>query len=102
MGDVKPFKMTRAAAKKLISMLAVSSSNVTFINECANGKWEHSVNYRQMLLCLKEGEILSDPWWDGETNTYRCRMGRFHAGQDIVLNVAIEEEQRLYVINVCQ
>ena len=101
MGTVKPFCMKKDQARRLISKLAVDSSNVTFVNECANGDWETAVNYRQMLLCLRQGEVLSDPRWDEVSKTHRCRMSRFHAGQDIVLEVAIEDQRRLYVINIC-
>ena len=94
--------MTRKSIKSLIQALAVDSSNITFINECAGGEWEILVNYRQMIECLQNGDILSDPRWDEASKTHKCSMGYFHAGQDIVLDVAIEEEQNLYVINVCQ
>jgi hypothetical protein len=101
-GEIRPFKMTKHKAQQLVARLAKNSSNITFINECTDGEWERSVNFRQMQVCLQEGDVLSNPWWDDESKTHRCRMGRFHAGQDIVLEVAIEEEQHLYVVNVCQ
>jgi len=94
--------MTRESIKSLIQALAVDSWNITFVNECAGGEWESLVNHRQMLECLQHGDVLSDPWWDEDSKTHRCSMGYFHAGQDIVLEVAIEEKQKLHVVNVCQ
>jgi hypothetical protein len=86
----------------LIQKLAESSGNITFINDCAGGDWEEVTNYRQMIECLKYGEILADPKWDEETKTHKCRMGYFHAGQDIILELAIEDDKNLYIINICQ
>lgn len=102
MGEVKPFKMSREKMKALIKELSRDSSNITFINNCAGGDWEAIINYRQMIECLKNGEMLSDPAWDNSSNTHKCSMGYFHAGQDIVLEIAIEDNQSLYILNVCQ
>jgi len=55
-----------------------------------------------MIECLKHGEVLTDPKWDVETKTHKCNMGYFHAGQDIVLELAIEDEKNLYIVNICQ
>lgn len=102
MGEIKAFKMTRERFEKLVNKLAADSLNITFINNCTHGDWERAVNYRQMLVCLQKGAVLSDPRWDEESQTHIGNMGRFHAGQDIVLEIAVEKEQHLYVINVCQ
>lgn len=102
MGEIKAFKMTRERFETLVKRLATDSSNITFINNCTDGDWERAVNHRQMLVCLQKGSVLSDPRWDEESQTHIGNMGRFHAGQDIVLEIAVEKEQHLYVINVCQ
>jgi len=102
MGEVKPFKMSRENMSTLIEKLAKNSENITFINDCTGGGWEELTNYRQMIECLKYGQILTDPKWDEESQTHQCRMGYFHAGQDIVLEIAIKEGQHLYILNVCQ
>ena len=88
--------------RALIKKLAQNSGNITFINNCAKGNWEEVTNFRQMIECLKHGEILADPKWDDKSQTHQCRMGYFHAGQDIILEIAIEKEQHLYILNVCQ
>lgn len=102
MGEIRPFKMSRKNMRALIEKLAQNSGNITFINDCAGGDWEELTNYRQMIECLKHGEILTEPKWDEETKTHQCNMGYFHAGQDIILEIAIDEEKKLYIINVCQ
>jgi hypothetical protein len=94
--------MTRESISKIVSRLSEDSQNITFINDCADGEWEEVTNYRQMIECLRHGEVLSGPVWDEKSNTHKCRMGYFHAGQDIVLKIAIEEEKHLYILNVCQ
>jgi len=102
MGEVRPFKMSRIKMSTLVSRLAENSENITFINDCAGGAWEELTNYRQMIECLKHGEALTDPKWDEGTSTHQCNMGYFHAGQDIILEIAIEEDKHLYIINICQ
>ncbi|VAW52899.1 hypothetical protein MNBD_GAMMA07-1937 [hydrothermal vent metagenome] len=102
MGEVKPFKMTKEKMSKVLKNLAQDSGNITFVNECAEGEWESTVNYLQMIECLKYGSVLTEPTWDEKTKTQKCTMGYFHAGQDIVLDIAIEPDQHLYILNVCE
>ncbi len=102
MGEVRPFKMSRENMSLLIEKLAKNSGNITFINKCAGGTWEERVNYRQMIECLKYGEVLTNPKWNEDSKTHQCQMGYFHAGQDIVLKIAIKDDQHLYIINICQ
>jgi len=86
----------------LVKRLADDSKDITFINDCAGGEWEEATNYRQMMECMRNGEILTDPKWDDESQTHQFRMGYFHAGQDIIIDIAIKNKQHLYVLNVCQ
>lgn len=103
MGKVSPIKLTARNAARLIAKLAKNTESIIFINDCANGDWERRVNYHQALLCLREGDMLGDPTYNEETACWECRMRRFNAGQDIVIDVVIQHDrQKLYVLNVCE
>lgn len=103
MKNVEPFPLTNEQARKVISQLAQNSSNITWVNNCTDGPWEKKVNYRQALLCLQEGEVKGEPVFNKKTKCWECRMYRFYAGQDILINVVLTHgKDELYVVNICE
>ena len=103
MGNVSPIGMQKDKAQSLVRQLAKDSANIIFINDCTDGEWERAINYRQMLVCLEKGKVISSPKWDVDSETWQFQMYRFAAGQEITLTIAVgKDENELYIINVCQ
>lgn len=102
MAQIARLELSREAAARLIRKLAEDSCKVTLIDKCSDGPWESRVATRQIYRCLEDGAVLSDPHFNTETGYWECRMGRFAAGQDIVITVALNRDRtELIVVNVC-
>lgn len=102
MAKITRLALSREAAARILRKLAEDSCKVTLIDECSHSAWERAVATRQIYRCLEAGEVLSDPRFNSETGYWECRMGRFAAGQDIVITVALNRDRtELIVVNVC-
>lgn len=102
MGKLAHLPLSRENAAEIIKQLVADSCNVVIVDECSKGAWQQTVASRQIYRCLEAGVVLNDPKFSEETGCWECRMGRFAAGQDIVVTVMISRDRsELYVINVC-
>jgi len=79
--------LSRAAAAERVRTLATDSSNIVWVDECSRGAWEQRVSYRQMIRCLEDGEVITDP--RQESGNWVFRMSRLSAGQEICIEVAL-------------
>ena len=103
MVEPTPLPLSPERATQIISKRAADSSKVTFRDDCSEGEWHERVTWLQALKCLEKGELIGGPDFNDETNCWECRMRRFAAGQDIVIDVVISNDQsELYVVNVCE
>lgn len=103
MEKITPIPFSSGAAKTIIARLAADSSNIVWIDDCSGGgEWEDLANWRQAENCLQSGEVVGSPRFDKKTSCWICRMHRFSAGQDILVEVIISPDNaELYVINIC-
>ncbi|MES9904485.1 MAG: hypothetical protein ABW168_17645 [Sedimenticola sp.] len=77
-------------------------SVVQFVNNCGDGEWEHAVSYRQAVRCLEDGDVLTQPRFNPDTNYWELKMSRFAAGQEITVDIAVNADKtEIIVIKVC-
>ncbi len=96
------FKYDRHSIRSLIARLAQDSNNVFIVNECGKGDWEATVNHLQIVQCLADGMVMTDPVSNEKTECWECVMERYNAGQLIRVEVAVSYDGgEIIAINAC-
>lgn len=75
MGKIASFKLDRVRALSLIREIASDSRNVIFVENAEKGPWEARVTHLQIIRCLEDGDIVSDPLLDDYKN-WRVQLRR--------------------------
>lgn len=101
---VVPLPLTKARATEIVRSIAKDSRRwVVTVQYRDDQEWRNLVNRRQIELCLKEGYVLEKKIGQDEHGNWRFRIARVCAGQNVVLDVAIESEgalPNLYVLGI--
>jgi hypothetical protein len=99
--SIHPFPITSEHAITLVRE-AVACGNVLIPDPPDGGDWYLLMTRRQVDLCLREGDLVDDPWVD-EHGHVRCALERFGAGMLVRVHIVLmkqEENWRLLVIEV--
>ncbi|MCY3822130.1 MAG: hypothetical protein OXH52_22705 [Gammaproteobacteria bacterium] len=92
--------LTRQMAENLLRQAGEDTSKlINTIRYRPKEVWFEVVSYRQIILCLTEGEIVDGPTRD-EHGNFVCTAHRTGAGLDVFVTFAIEPqgENRVYVL----
>ena len=96
------FKLPPDRFLEIVRDVVVNTRNVTIPDPPQVGQWQRTVNYRQVIRCLEEGELVSGPNLD-EHGNWQARLRRFSAGVMVLVTVALArrgEGWHIYVIEV--
>ncbi len=85
---IKSFKIDAESALRLIRKIAKNSSNIVIPDPPNAQTWEKTVNYRQVILCLKEGNVIDQPNIDSFGN-FECQLERLSAGTHVKVTVVM-------------
>jgi hypothetical protein len=61
--------LSKAAALRLLRDTATDDSNVNILAALHEGPWRHVLDYRQVMMCLREGSLVKHPKIDDLGNT---------------------------------
>lgn len=100
MGEVIRLGDRFQSAHNHLRDLAKDSNNVIIPDPPGIGEWQRIVNYRQVLLCIQEGNLAGKPEKD-EHGNWRFLFKRYSAGICIhVTVVVVSKLNKLYVVRV--
>jgi hypothetical protein len=74
--------LSKAAALRLLRDTAADDSNVNILAALHEGPWRHLLDYRQIMMCLREGSLVKHPKPDELGNTAFI-LERYSAGVTI-------------------
>ncbi|MGZ8219572.1 hypothetical protein [Methylomagnum sp.] len=87
--NILAFPMTPRRALELIRE-AVAQERVIFPALEGESPWYRIVTRRQVMLCLKEGELTEAPAVN-QHGDVQCRMAHFSAGVNVRLSAVLKE-----------
>jgi hypothetical protein len=91
MGKVVPIPLSKAAALRLLRDTASDDSRVNILAQLHAGPWRHVIDYRQIMLCLKEGSLVQHPKVDEQGSTVFV-LERYSAGATVQVTAALTGE----------
>jgi hypothetical protein len=77
--NVTPLPLSKAAALRLLRDTASDDANVNIVASLHEGPWRHVLDYRQIMMCLRDGSLVQNPKIDELGNT-AFRLERYSAG----------------------
>ena len=96
------FKLSADRFLEIVRETVTDTKNVTIPEPPDAGEWEQAVNYRQVIRCLEDGELITEPVLD-DFNNWQASLQRFSAGVMAVVTIALARKQdrwHIYVIEV--
>jgi hypothetical protein len=94
---VVPFRMTEAAAKRLLSQIAVKSSNVIFTDHAVSQMKRRKITRPQIISCLRKGLITEAPYLDHH-GLWKVRVERYASGENVGCAVAIDNSKQKSIV----
>ena len=88
MGKVVQLPLSKAAALRLLRDTAADDSRVNIVAAMHEGPWRHVIDYRQIMLCLREGSVVQNPVVDELGNTVFA-LERFSAGGTVKVTAVL-------------
>ena len=61
--------LSKAAALRLLRDTATDDTNENILATLHEGPWRHLLDYRQIMMCLREGSLVKHPKMDEHGNT---------------------------------
>jgi hypothetical protein len=58
---VTPMQLSKAAALRLLRDTASDDANVNIVTSLHQGPWRHVLDYRQIIMCLRDGSLVQLP-----------------------------------------
>src|SRR5215510_11525576 len=71
--------LSKAAALRLLRDTASDDTNVNILAALHEGPWRHLLDYRQVMMCLRDGSLIKHPRVDELGNTVFI-LERYSAG----------------------
>ena len=96
---VLPFNTPKNHAVDLIRKTAQDSSNVVLPFDSTMGEWQRITTDRQIIACIKQGELIRGPMTDTHGNT-ECIFERYTAGICIWVTVSLYKKENRWMIYV--
>jgi len=88
MGKIVPLPLGREAALRLLRDTAADDSHVDIIARLHEGPWRHIIDYRQIMLCLRDGSLVQTPVIDELGNTVFV-LERYSAGVTVQITAVL-------------
>jgi hypothetical protein len=76
---VSPMRLSKAAALRLLRDAASDEAKVNIVTSLHEGPWRHVLDYRQIMMCLRDGSLVQHPKIDELGNT-AFTLERYSAG----------------------
>lgn len=89
---VVAFRMTEAAAKRLLSQIADKSANVIFTDHAVKQMKKRGITRPQVINCLKKGTIVEAPCLD-HYGMWKVTVERYASGENVGCAVAIDNSK---------
>ncbi|PPU94883.1 DUF4258 domain-containing protein [Xanthomonas albilineans] len=89
---VVAFRLTDAAAKRLMSKIADNSANVIFTEHAVKQMKKRKITRTQVIDCLKKGRIVESPFLD-RYGMWKVTVERYSCGETIGCGVAIDNSR---------
>lgn len=97
MAEIKPFRMDKPAALKMIRGLAADSDRIVVISHAMKRQAERKITRRQIETCVRTGYIAEGPFLN-DHNNWQVTMRCYSAGEELACVVAIDWPSQLIVI----
>lgn len=80
--------LSKAAALRLLRDTATDDANVNILAALHEGPWRHLLDYRQIMLCLREGSLVQHPKADELANIVFV-LERYSAGVTVRITAVL-------------
>ena len=94
---LRPSKMNRPTALRIIREIAAETSRVIIIGHAKRHMKQRRISTTQVYSCIRKGVITEGPFLDME-GFWRCTMQRLAAGEEITVVVSFNSRESLLVI----
>lgn len=91
-GKVTSIPLTVERASRILREVAKDTSRVFQLAFPEDQRWQELVTSKQVLLCLRDGTVITTPRKD-ENGNWVCLIHRLCGGENVVVTVAIEIRQ---------
>ncbi len=91
MAKIVAIPLSKAAALRLLRDTASDDSRVNIIAQLHEGPWRQLIDYRQIMLCLREGSLVQHPKVDEHGSTLFV-LERYSAGVTVQITAALTGE----------
>lgn len=80
--------LSKAAALRLLRETATDDNNVNILAALHEGPWRHLLDYRQIMMCLREGSLVQHPKTD-ELGNAVFTLERYSAGVTVRITAVL-------------